>query len=93
MAAISQPNSNAPAGSMSPTGAIRITPPQPLLWFRGFVGVPISPPQSAIRQVVPGPRLECSARTCVSRPSGFPPFQLSTQYEEDRSPCVCSHRT
>ena len=45
-----------PKGPTKPTGAARITPPQPLLWLMGSPRVPILPDRRLPRQVLPGAR-------------------------------------
>ena len=47
---------------MSPAGAARITPPQPLEWLIGCEGLPGLPPEIAARHVRPGARGDQSSR-------------------------------
>ena len=74
-------------GVIRPTGAIRMTAPQPLLSFRA--GVPnIVAALSAEWKVCPGARRDHSGRTFAK-----PPVQGSSQFScVDFRAWVCSHR-
>ena len=50
------PEAWAGGNSYFSAGATRMTPPQPLLAFTGRSAVPMTPPRSAPRQVLPGAR-------------------------------------
>ena len=56
-----------PKGPTKPTGAARITPPQPLLWLMGSPRVPMRPESSAVRQVLPGERRTNIRAICIRR--------------------------